>query len=149
MFKNMGIRKNWGRPQMYMTTEQANKREEILFGGIYDHQNYEMGGIRSFFGLTPEDALSLVRLKFLDENDCQNESPPAKDFIRFCIENGHGWSLHGYSVSPTREDCRVTIEGVECHRAASNEEKEKFLSAFRFADDLRVNDDSTCYCWYD
>lgn len=129
--------------------DKANERERLVFGEDLDMEKYRYGGVRHFSEMTPETARKLMELGFIDPEDAQNCSPEAEYMVAFCEEMGEGWYLHGYVVSPTRSDCRITFEGIESTTPCTAEEAIKFMRAFRFADEVCADIGQMAYCWYD
>lgn len=132
---------------MYMNLNDANIREQIIFGRDYNPETYRYRGMVRFDRLDKEDARKLMELGFLDPDDCQNDSPTAKEFLEFAENHGEGWILHGYVISPERDDCRVTIEGLCCEMELTKEELVDFVQLCRFADNFDI--ENGAYCWYD
>lgn len=102
-----------------------------------------------FEGLTYENAIALIDEGFLDENDSQNESPTAREFVDFMAKHKE-ITAHGYAVTPDRSDCRVTIGGLESNYAGNAEVTTvvDFVNLCKYADDLTITPTSL-YCWYD
>jgi len=126
-----------------LTLEDDLLRCELL--GITMPSEY---GIGHFSGLTPERYEKLLAHGFIVPDDCQNYSPPADEMYNFCKLKS-GFTMHGYAVSREREDCRISIEGVE-GRADTLPAIASFVNSFRRADDFTINwEDGYCYCWYD
>jgi hypothetical protein len=124
-----------------------NLREQILFGEDYDAAHYRMGGIR-YFEISPVKLANLVQLGFADPHDAQNSAPSIEEFIEFFNEQfSKEWYVHGYAVSPERDDYRVSVEGCGKHGEPTQEEICDFVLLFRHADELQVGD--CLYCWYD
>ena len=127
--------------------DKANvaERDTIIFGG-YNPDHYS-GGIRSFEGLDAEELKTLVQKNFLDEADCQNNSPYARDIISF-LEDYPMFTAHGYAVSADRYDYRVTIEGVAMSGEYSKDTLLAFVKMFRDADELTLHE-TYLSAWYD
>lgn len=132
---------------MYMNINDANTREQIIFGRDYNPETYRYGGMIRFGYLTANDAHKLIDLGLMDPEDCQNSSPTAKEFLDFVDTFGEDWYLHGYVISPERDDYRVTIEGIGCERPLEDDEKTEFIKMNRWADELEF--ENGAYCWYD
>lgn len=57
------------------------------------------------------------------------------------------YTSHGYAVSDTRDDYRVSIEGVEKGSpATTNNELRDYMGLFGLADEFNGY---TMYCWFD
>lgn len=132
-----------------LTLEQAEQREQIVFNRPYDTDSYRRsGGCRRFDNMDVNTARKLIRLGYLDPNDCQNASPSAREIIDFCSDDDSDiWYLHGYVISPERGDCRITIEGCGSSARPSSDRIVAFVDMFRYADEFSI--DGACYCWYD
>lgn len=131
-----------------LTNEEANERELLVFGENYDPEAYKYGGCRRFDEMDLETAKRLVELGYLDPEEDQNGSPTTQDYIDFC----ESWpdvpyTMHGYVISPTRNDCRITLEGLSCEEHLTPEQALEFLKAFRYADECCV--DYGAWCWWD
>lgn len=126
----------------------ADERELIIFGEPFNKKNYG-GGIRSFDKLTVAQIKALKEASLIDEADAQNCAPTAGEMCDFLLEHDEdGWYAHGYTVSPEREDCRLTFEGVGKETTPSRQDIIDFIHSFKDADELRVEDNSL-WCWYD
>ena len=125
----------------------ANRRDMLLFGETYDEKKY-FGGVRRFDSLDVQTASKLLNNGFVDPDENQNGSPTASEIIDFCLEYPDNWTIHGYAVSPKRDDCRVTFEGVASNAELSIEEITDFVTLFRFADEFSIGDNGA-WCWYD
>lgn len=126
-----------------------NRRNEIMDGLLGD----SYGGIQRFSGLTAEKLSLLVKEKFADPTETQNNSPTISDFLNFLKKNP-GFTAHGYVVLPEREDYRVSIEGVEWSGTESLSPKsmQEFVDMFRDADEFILNmvgPNPSAWCWYD
>ena len=59
------------------------------------------------------------------------------------------FTAHGYALSNDRPDCRITVEGVECEKAMTDETVSDFTNTFSLhADEVKVSP-SYAYCWFD
>ncbi len=129
---------------------KANEREQMVFHRDYDPMNYKHGGICRFDGLTLDTVQELIRKGFLARDERQNESPTVAEFMSFVKEhNPSNWIFHGYVVSPERDDCRVTIEGIESNGALTKDDLVDFFLLFSAADEIDADRDKPVYCWYD
>lgn len=132
-----------------MTFNEANEREQLVFNRPYDAENYRMGGISHFDHMSVETAKKLLEKGYIDPQDTQNSSPTASEMIAFCDDGTDKWYLHGYVVSPERDDCRVTFEGAGSHVPLEPEDALSFARKFRNADELDVSPGGNAWCWYD
>jgi hypothetical protein len=126
--------------------KNAKKRDEILAPFTTESMTNGLGGVYHFTGVTAAVAAELLRLRFLDPKERQNDAPEAKDMIRFINEHP-GFTLHGYAVVPERDDYRVTFEGVEFKGKYSESYLKDFVHMFRDANDLII--EGGLFCWYD
>ena len=106
-----------------------------------------LGGCQSFEHLTLGQLMLLLDEEFVDPEECQNCSPDTMAFKSF-LETYPEATVHGYIVSPSRNDYRVTIEGAEYHGEVSRQMLFDFVEMFRYADDFSISDESL-YCWFD
>lgn len=135
---------------MFLNPSDTDLREQLIFGRNYSPANYTAGGICHFDNLRYKMAAELVRRGFLSPEDKQNEAPTAQEFIDFMKQHDpDNWILIGYAISPTREDVRVSIEGIESVRSLSEHDMVDFLRVFRDADKLIAEDGQPVFGWYD
>ena len=136
---------------MYMSKADADRREMLVFGRKYDPANYRMGGIASFDHMSAKTARELITIGLMDPEETQEGSPTNEEFVSFVegCDDPEEWFIHGYVVSPERDDCRINIEGVGAYCEVSVDELLEFVKAFRNADELVASPDSLPYCWYD
>ena len=106
-----------------------------------------LGGCQSFERLTLDKLQLLLNEGFIDPEECQNCSPSTMEFKEF-LDAYPEATVHGYIVSPTRGDYRVTIEGMEYHGEVSKPMLADFVEMFRYADDLEYSSEYL-YCWFD
>ena len=130
------------------------KRDELIFGRQLEPD--EMFGGVAHFGsgnycagplLTIDKAKQLINDGFLDPEDVQNYNPTAKEFVDFCSQYPQV-KMHGYVVSSQRDDCRVTIEGLECQNDITEQLIIDFSNKFNDADNFSV-DENNLFCWWD
>lgn len=136
--------------RMYLSLDDADKREQILFGRSYDEGSYSCGGTCHFDDMTVAKAEELMRLGYMDPEETQNDSPTVQQFVDFIKGYGNpdSWRLHGYAVSPLREDVRVSVEGIESVERIDTDALLEFAIANRYAAELLCSD-GMAYCWYD
>ena len=129
------------------TVSDAKKRDAVIFQDGYKESEY-LGGVRHYSGLNLKDLNKLIKLGYADLDEEQNFAPTIGEFRQF-MEEHHGYTAHGYVVSPNRDDFRVSIEGIEKDTGYETaEELEDFISMFRHADEFNVSK-TGMYCWYD
>ena len=135
---------------MYMTKQEANEREQLIFGREYDSEKYRYGGVVEFDCISYETAKTLLDRGHIKPNDSQNESPTASEFMEFIEQHEPDkWYLSGYVVLAEREDTRVTITGIGCTNCQDRQTAVDFVMANRFADKLVCEESGALYCWYD
>lgn len=83
-----------------------SQREIIVFGRAVDWDEEAGGGIVPL-DIDVDTAQELVDEGYLDPSSRQNESPTAAEMIE--LVDTHGGVLHGYMVSPHRDDARITL----------------------------------------
>jgi hypothetical protein len=89
----------------------------------------------------------LVDEKFIDPNGCQNRSPSTMEFLNF-VRSHPSAKVHGYAVSPYRDDYRFSIEGLFIDRTDVTPENRQAFSKFcENADWLELGCD--LYSWWD
>jgi hypothetical protein len=126
--------------------KDIKRRDEIIFGE-YKPDDYKFGGVKRFSNLSLNSLTLLVEEGFLHPEDYQNCSPYAEDFVNF-LKQHPDFTAHGYSVDISREDYRVTIEGIELSGTTSRETEREFVKFARCADEFEVSDNGL-YCWWD
>jgi hypothetical protein len=126
-----------------LTKEQADERDHIIADGgywlRYDFRpeaesfivnaktpSYQ-GGVASFCNVSTETLRRLVDSGYADPDDAQNDAPTTGRLLEW-LESHPSFTAHGYTVSHQREDCRVSLEGVELNRAPTAQEREDFLA---------------------
>lgn len=137
-------------PHYVLKKEDAEKREQLVFHRPFTLDRYNGGGgVCSFDAMPVETAKELLRLGYVDPEDAQNLSPTAQEMVSFCDDGTERWYLHGYVVSPTRYDTRVTFEGIGSYEALPADAMVDFLLFARGADELQAERNGPVYCWYD
>ena len=120
-------------------------RDEIIFPDGYQSKKY-FGGVRHFNDLSLKSLERLVKENFIDLEERQNEAPSVGEIPEFMRKYPDYIAL-GYTVDVTRDDYRVSLEGVsKKSRADSEEEFEDFMALFKYADE--IDTDWIC-CWFD
>lgn len=127
-----------------LTKDAWKKRDNIIFGeanlGCY------AGGVRRFTKLSLEQLQQLRQNHFISPLARQNNSPSVQEFQDF-MEKYDGYTAMGYVVTPQREDCRVTLDGLEKSTPITDPvELSEFQQLFRCADEIVINH---TYVWYD
>lgn len=127
------------------------------------YSSYYVGGIRRFSKLSLEQLQQLVKEDFIDTADCFNGSPTVGDFLKFVSDikkyvaenpeyTSEDFDIYfiGYAVDISRNDYRVTIEGVEysSRYKVDREIMVKFMNFAKSADELDVTD-TKGRAWWD
>ena len=123
--------------------QNEKKRNEILEIEVDEDPRYSTF---HFEDLTLDKLDELIKKKFVDPDEQQNDAPSIGEF-RDWMEQHPTFTAHGYAVCHPREDYRVSIEGVEGY-PETREDLMDFVLMFRYADDFVIGMDR-CYCWYD
>lgn len=132
----------------FIRSDIADQRDQIVFGENCIAQKY-FGGLRYFDTLTLNQIDQFDELGVLDMDERQNDSPTIGEMIDFLrARETDGWYVHGYCISPERDDFRITFEGVGKNSAPSRKDIIDFITLFRWADEFYVDDDGL-RCWYD
>lgn len=105
------------------------------------------GGIALFSYLSLATLEKLVSEGFANLRNAQNNSPTLKEFLEF-MRQYPIFTANGYAVEAERDDCRVTITGLECKGVCSPEAAAAFLKFAESADEKKVKKDSL-FCWWD
>lgn len=125
------------------------RRDELLQPfwekGVFGRKR---GGVQYFEGLDVKTLQTLVTENFAERDDRQNNAPTIAAILRF-MKKWPEFTAHGYAVGYDRDDCRVSITGIE-RRGKVEDSKmvSEFEKLFRKADDLVVEDDYM-YCDFD
>ena len=121
-------------------------RIEIIFG---DKKPSWAGGIAYYDDLTFEQLIRLMEIKAIDPEDNQNGSPSVEDFFKF-MQVFTEFTAFGYVVDISRDDDRVSIEGITANDITGNALAE-FMALCRSADELTVVAENASYvrAWWD
>jgi len=122
------------------------RRHEII--GIGIRPGYD---IVHFSGLTAEQAQTLLAERFADGDDAQNDAPSFAEIVQF-LESNPSFRAHGYAVTPSRSDYRVTLEGVESATGCkpTKKEIEAYIDFGRHADEFDFDlKTGNCRAWWD
>lgn len=129
--------------------QNAERREQLIYGRGFDPANYSSDGIAYFQGISMDMLWQLIAEGFLNPFERQNDSPTVKEMMDFCAgEDEDNWIFHGYTVSPERIDYRVSIEGFEARTEPLPSRKKEFAQFNHKASKLFL-EEGECYCWYD
>ena len=94
-----------------------------------------------------DKAEALLNERFLDPEQTQNDSPPARAFVDFMMRCP-GVTCHGYVIGPDREDYRVSVVGIASQGPMSDEMRREARRLFGDADEF-VQEADSLYVWYD
>ena len=126
--------------------DAASERDMIIYGEGYLPSKYS-GGVRCFEKLELKALEKLLDKGMIDPEGTQNYSPTVEEFYGF-MQKHPLFTAHGYTVSPERDDCRTTIDGIEYNGAVTMEMVIDFTDLCKGADEFLVGTDHL-YCWYD
>lgn len=121
----------------------AAERDAIL--GVCS--SYALGGVDRFSRLDIGKLDALLAAGHADPDERQNDAPSTAEFRDFLAAHPR-FTAHGYVVSPHRDDCRLSLEGVQLDAKPTQEEIAAFSARFAMADEFVLSDDRL-YCWYD
>lgn len=62
--------------------------------------------------LSPLQLQAAVDNGYADPEDAQNDSPTIGEFLEFGQQHRSAILFEAYIVSPTRSDCRISVEGI-------------------------------------
>jgi len=111
---------------------------------------YKRGGTEQFYNLTLKKLLKLIEYKFVDLDETQNNSPPIREFLELLKKYpDENVTLHGYIVSPERDDYRVSIEGLtgRSNNRLFCDDFDKLNKRYPFG--TFINESYHQYSWYD
>ncbi len=132
--------------------KRMEHREQLIFGRSFDPANYARNELAYFEGISVDTAKQLQAEGLLDPDRHPELAPSAREMIAFACagEDEEIWFFHGFTVSPSRPDCRVTFEGMGSYVLPSPPRLAEFLRLHSKADELLVEEEGYgCYCWYD
>lgn len=129
--------------------EKSEMREQLIYGKAVDWSK-QFGGIIWFEGMTVETLKDLIEKDLVDLEEQRNDSPSTEEFYEFMKLDlwNSDMTCHGYLVSPTRPDCRLTIEGLSFNSPVNEEMLIKFAELNRMADEFILSSDYL-YSWWD
>lgn len=127
-----------------LTPAEEKNRDQIIFGS-YNPDKY-MGGYRAYSSLSAEQARQLLSKGYASPDDAQNESPTFHELLQF-IAKHTGFSLSGYVIDASRNDCRIT---ADCIYGNTDDKQAQldFAEAFHDADEFTI-DNGFCRAWWD
>lgn len=141
---------------MKITHEQDKLRLSIIFKDERNNPFREfskvdpvfseyMGGVRDFTDVTLAQMEELISNNFIDLSRNHNNSPTAEQFVLF-VRKHPEFTFNGYVVTPDREDCRVTITGVDSNEKMDADTTKEFVKLFMNADTFDIDPPTV---WYD
>lgn len=122
-----------------------NRNEDTRNKILAKHSKFD--GKWSFNGLSAKGLQLLIKQKFADPQEMQNNSPSIEEFLQFLKEHPD-CTVSGYAVELAREDYRVSVEQIDFVGKYSKELLKDFVNAFRNADEFKVGD-KNLHAWWD
>jgi len=120
------------------------RRDELVIGAALEPDSYD---VFRFDGLMAHHLTKLIEEGFADPNDQQNEAPKIYEFAKL-MRKWPMWRAHGYMVTPLRDDCRISLEGIRYKGKIPAEMRDDFVAYFGHADDFD-NEKDYLYAWFD
>lgn len=133
---------------MNKTINDLNSDQELRDAILGITSSQYSGGIAHFNNLKFSQLNQLSKHRFLNFKDRQNNCPNIGKIFMF-LNNNPDFTAHGYAVDSSRNDYRISLEGVEIKRPCTEKEWDEFKKLFGGADELRGSYDTPLYCWYD
>src|SRR3972149_2135430 len=122
------------------------QRRDAILGLEVDWDRGDDGGIARIEEIDLRTLEQLVSENFIALEERQNVAPTVAEFLDFMRAHPRV-KAHGYAVSPTREDYRVSLEGLfVAARDVTGELRDDFLAFCDGADELFIEDE--LYCWW-
>lgn len=127
-----------------LNSSNMSQAEKIIFG---DEVKWERANdIKYIEELSIEQLKALEKEGLLDLEDSQNCSPTIKEFMEF-MEEYPQVKAHGYIVSPKRDDCRISLEGLICNENITDELLFQFANGFHSADEFEISKEFLRVWW--
>lgn len=105
-----------------------------------------VGGVARFKDLDFLTLKKLIELGYIDLEEKHNKAPTISEFLEF-MKNNPEYLAFGYTVDQNRDDCRISIKGVEHNGSFNSNSKKDFYKLFFNADELLFNSE-TQFCLY-
>lgn len=105
-----------------------------------------LGGVARFKNLNFLTLKKLLDLGYIDLEEKHNNAPTIAEFYKF-MKNNPEYLAFGYTVTQSREDCRISIRGIEHNGNFNNSSKKDFYELFFNADEFLFNSE-TQFCLY-
>lgn len=118
------------------------KRRNLLLR--FDHPKF-LGGVERFNSVDLTTLKILLKEGFADPEDAQNSAPTFNEIVEF-LEKHPKFTAHGYAVSSSRSDYRVTLEGISGPDDLTHSELEGFVTFAHRADEFQIHPP---YAWWD
>lgn len=135
--------------QSYLDKGKSEERDTILFGAPHDWKKDSCGGVVRFKDVTLAEMKLLVEKGLLDLEGRQNDAMSTGEYMEFMEKfPDSDLTVHGYAVSPYREDVRVSIEGLQCDSGVTEELRLAFIELERHADEFEARADYL-FSWWD
>jgi hypothetical protein len=137
------------KPKSKNDAQEIFEREQILQPYLFkkgDMLYGWSGGTRHIQKVPVEVIELLIRKGYLKRDENQNQSPTTDEFLRFMKQwRRYKVLAHGYEVSKERNDCRVTIEGLETDMRPGDELFDAAWLEFNHSAD----ENGFYYSWWD
>jgi hypothetical protein len=128
-----------------MNAYEQSRRDNIIFG-VNHHPLAYAGGAEDFEHLKLSQLKLLIDNHYIDLKSEHNSSPTVQEFYDF-MKKHPNFQATGYAINHRRDDCRVSLDGVQCQtKELTKEEINDFVEMFRDADEFNIH---TGYAWYD
>lgn len=124
----------------FTCNRDSENRDRIIFGAPVDWPQ-EFGGLKYFDTLTIGRLQHLIREGFVNPSARHNLSPTIEAFLEFAriqASKGCEFTFLGYAISPSREDYRVSIDGIIFNGHCSFELVSEFNEFAYEADELDI-----------
>ena len=105
-----------------------------------------LGGVARFKNLDFLTLKKLLDLGYINLEEKHNNAPTVAEFFKF-MRNNPEYLAFGYTVERNRNDCRISIRGIEHNGNYNNNSKEDFYKLFFNADEVLFNSE-TQFCLY-
>lgn len=128
-----------------LTKAQIKRRDILAHGKPIDYSRQQL---EYFDGMTAAVALQLLTENLADPDDAQNDAPPFLEIANFLKDNPT-FTASGYTVSPNRSDCRITLEEINHKGPMSSDEIVAFASFCRSADEFNLDATTGARAWWD
>lgn len=129
-------------------TEKLKERDRIIFGKEQKWGDHvRNGGIERFDDLDLKRLKKLIRIGVAKKEDYHNECPDIASMLDF-LKLHPGFVLTGFVVSPFRDDCRTSIDGIRFDGDVDIDLLVEFADTFKFSTDWTLSS-THLSAWYD